>query len=149
MVALDCSVRRADSMAHAQKKLISAVAAVLLLIALFVCWYVIAANYDYGALAGTYVLNRDAERCTLDLRSDRTFTEELVRAGRVQRAQGTWHRYGESHVSFSREFLTTSGEEVNADGETHGEFSKTLGLLPCLTLAPLPDGPKFRKKLLR
>jgi hypothetical protein len=134
--------------ALAQKKLASALAAVLLLIAFFVCWYAIAANYDYGALAGTYVLNRDTERCTLDLRSDRTFTEELVRAGSVHKAQGTWHRYGESHVSFSREFLTISGEEENADGEAHGEFSKTLGLLPCLTLAPLPDGPKFRKKLL-
>jgi hypothetical protein len=136
-------------MAQAQKKRTSAVAAVLLLIALFVCWYVIAANYDYGALAGTYLLNGDVEKCTLDLRSDRTFTEELVRAGSVQKAQGTWHRYGESHVSFSREFLTVSGQEVNADGEAHGEFSKTLGVLPRLTLAPLPDGPKFRKKLLR
>jgi hypothetical protein len=133
-------------MPHALKKLTSAVAAVLLLIALFVCWYVIAADYDYGALAGTYVLNRGTEKCTLDLRSDRTFTEELVRAGWVQKAQGTWRRYGESHVSFSREFLTMSGEEVNADGEAHGEFSKTLGLLPFLTLAPLPDGPKFWKK---
>jgi hypothetical protein len=68
-------------------------------------------------------LNRDAERCTLYLRSDRTFTEELVRAGSVQKAQGTWHRYGESHVSFSRELLTISGEDVNVDGEAHGEFS--------------------------
>lgn len=136
-------------MAQAQKKRTSVVAGVLLLIAFFVCWYVIAANYDYGALAGTYLLNRDTERCTLYLRSDRTFTEDLVRAGSVQRAQGTWHRYGESHVSFSREFLAISGQEVNADGEAHGEFSKTLGLLPYLTLAPLPGGPKFRKKLLR
>jgi hypothetical protein len=47
--------------AHAQKKIASAVAAVLLLIALFTGWYAIAANYDYGALAGTYVLNRNAE----------------------------------------------------------------------------------------
>ena len=136
-------------MAHAQKKITSAVAALLLLIALFMGWYAIAANYDCRALAGTYVPNRNAESCTLDLRSERTFTEELVRAGTVQRAQGTWHRYGESHVSFSSEFLTTSGEEVNADGEAHGEFSKTLGLLPRLTLAPLPNGPEFRKKLLR
>ena len=104
-------------MAYAQRKLTSAIATVLLLIALFVCWYVIAVNYDYGALAGTYVLNRGSERCTLLLRSDRTFAEKLVRAGSVQKAEGTWHRYGESHVSFSREFLTISGEDVNADGE--------------------------------
>ena len=94
LVALDCSVRRVDSMARAKMKRTSAVATVLLLVALPVCWY------------------------------------------------------GESHVSFSREFLTISGQEVNAEGEAHGEFSKTLGLLPCLILAPLPDGPRFRKKLL-
>jgi len=58
--------------------------------------YLIAANYDYAALAGTYVLNRDAEGCTLDPRSDRTFAEELVRTGKVQEAKRTWHRYGES-----------------------------------------------------
>ena len=142
-------LRRTDSMPQKQKKHISIVAAALVLIGLFVCWYVIAANYDYGALAGTYIFNRGVERCTLDLRSDRTFTEELVRAGGVQKAQGTWRRYGESHVSFSKEFLTISGQEVNADGEVHGEFSKTLGVLPFLTLAPLPDGPKFRKTFLR
>ena len=135
-------------MANAQKKRTSAFVAVLLLIGLFVCWYVIAANYGYGALAGTYVLNRDAERCTLHLWPDRTFTEELGRSGSLQKAHGTWYRYGESHVSFSREFLTLSGQEMNADGETHGEFGKTLGLLPFLTLAPLPEGPTFRKKLL-
>jgi len=135
-------------MAQAREKRTSAVAAVFLLIAIFVCWYAIAANYDYGALAGTYVFNRDAEKCTLDLRSGGTFTEELVRAGSVQKALGTWRRYGESHVSFSTEFVMVSGQEVNAGGEAHGEFSKTLGLLTRLTLAPLPDGPKFRKKLL-
>jgi hypothetical protein len=84
-VALDYSVCWADSMAHAQKKRKSAVAAVVLPIALSLCWYVIAVNYDYRALAGTYVFNRDAERCALDLRSDRTFTEELVRAGGVKK----------------------------------------------------------------
>jgi hypothetical protein len=130
-------------------KFVRVMGAVLALIVLLGFWYAVAANYDYSALSGVYVLNRDAERCTLHLRSDRTFAEELVRSGSIQKAQGTWHRYGESHVSFSREFLTISGQEVNANGEAHGEFSKTLGFLPCLTLAPLPDGPKFRKNLLR
>jgi len=130
-------------------KIVRVTGAILALIVFLGFWYAVAANYDYGALAGNYVLNRDSERCILHLRSDRTFTEELVRSGSVQKAQGTWYRYGESHVSFSPEFLTISGQEVNADSEAHGEFGKTLGFLPYLTLAPLPDGPKFRKKLLR
>lgn len=32
---------------------------------------------------------------------------------------------------------------------SHGEFEKRLGLFPVLTLAPLPEGPQFRKRLLR
>jgi hypothetical protein len=120
-----------------------------LLAVLFIGWYAIAANYDYGALAGMYVLDHNGEKCVLDLHSDRSFTEELVRSGDTQRAAGTWYRYGQSHVSFSHEFMSVSGQKLNASGEAHGEFEKRLGLFPVLTLAPLPDGPQFRKRLLR
>jgi hypothetical protein len=126
-----------------------AIAVLLSLISLLGLWYVVAANYDYSALAGTYVLDQNGEKSTLRLWSDRTFTQELVRSGSVQKAQGIWYRYGESHVSFSREFLTVSGQALNADGQAHGEFGKTLGVLTFLTLAPLPDGPRFQKTLLR
>jgi hypothetical protein len=129
-----------------KKHLITAGALVLLVVVLFVGWYSIAANYDYGALAGVYVLDENGERCVLDLRSDRSFTEELVHSGHVQRVAGTWSRYGQAHVSFSHEFLTVSGQELNATGEAHGEFHKQLGVFPVLTLAPLPDGPRFRKR---
>jgi hypothetical protein len=63
-------------------------------------WYAIAANYDYGALAGVYVLDHNDERCILDLRSDRGFTEERVHSGDIQRAAGTWRRDGQSHIPF-------------------------------------------------
>jgi hypothetical protein len=128
-----------------KNRLAVAAAAFLLMLVLFTGWYAVAANYDYPALSGVYVLNQNAEKCVLDLHSDRTFTEELVRSGNVQRATGTWHRYGESHVSFSQEFLTLAGQELNASGEPHGEFGKRLGLFPILTLAPLPNGPKLHK----
>jgi len=110
-------------------------------------WYIVAANYDYGALAGTYAFEGDGTRCTLSLRADRTFTEELVLDGHSQTVDGTWHRYGEAHVSFSKDFLKLAGEELNADGEAHGQFDKTLGLLPSLTLAPVPGGPVLRRRL--
>lgn len=139
-------------MVKAQKKsrlAIGSSIALFLFVVLLGSWYEVAANYDYAALAGRYVLNRGVEECTLDLRSDHTFVQELVQAGSVQRAQGTWHRYGQSHVSFSKEFLAISGQQLNAAGEAHGEFDKRLGILPYLTLAPLPDGPRFRKQFVR
>jgi hypothetical protein len=114
---------------------------------LFGVWYSVAANYDYGALAGTYVFKRNGETCTLYLRPDRTFVQELSRSGEVTKSQGHLDRYGESHVSFSDEFLQISGEEMNAAGQAHGEFDKLLGIFPTLVLAPLPAGPTFRKKV--
>jgi len=112
-------------------------------------WYSTAANYDYGALAGTYRFRRNGEICTLYLHADRSFEQELLRSGGTQKSRGQWHRFGESHVSFSKEFMTVSGEEKNAEGEAHGEFEKVAGLFPVLVLAPLPNGPRLRRRLFR
>ena len=131
------------------KRRISIALVTFVAIGLFLAWYYVAANYDYGALAGVYVFERNDERCVLDLRPDHSFNEQLSYSDHVRKAEGTWHRYGRSHVSFSQAFLTVSGQEMNASGEAHGEFEKRLGLFPVLTLAPLPDGPTFRKRLMR
>ena len=131
------------------KKLVLVVGVLVLVAGAFVGWYSIAANYDYGALSGAYTLSQNGEKCTLYLRPDQTFTQELNRGGVAQEAQGRWRRYGQAHVSFSGEFLKVAGQELNASGESHGQFDKTLGLFPSLTLAPLPDGPTFHKKLFR
>jgi len=122
---------------------------ILLLIVLFWVWYSVASNYDYGSLAGTYVYQGKGEVCTLYLRPDRTFVQELSRSDGIQRSNGQWHRYGQAHVSFSNEFVKLSGEELNADGQAHGEFDKVVGLLPTLVLAPLPNGPRFHRKFSR
>jgi hypothetical protein len=132
-----------------RKTFVRAGCGLLFVIVLFGLWYSIAANYDYRALSGTYTFKRNGEKCILYLRPNQTFSEELNRGGVVQEAQGRWRRYGEAHVSFSSEFLTVSGQQLDAAGEAHGQFDKTLGLLPYLTLAPLPDGPIFRRKLFR
>ena len=116
---------------------------------LFTIWYSVAANYDYGALAGTYVFNGNEETCRLYLRSDQTFVQVLSHSSKTQQSQGHWHRYGESGVSFSSEFLKLSGEEMNGDGQVHGEFEKLVGIFPRLVLAPIPKGPLFRRKLFR
>jgi hypothetical protein len=116
------------------------------LIILFWVWYSNASNYDYKALAGTYVFEGDGETCTLYLRPDRVFVQNLSRAGETRRSEGQWHLYGEAHVSFSNEFLVLSGEATNTDGQAHGQFEKTLGFFPSLVLAPLPDGPRFRRR---
>lgn len=124
------------------------ICSMLLFVALFAIWYFIASSNDYRALAGTYIFHGNGESCTLHLHPDQTFEEELRGSSETQIARGRWHRYGQAHVSFSHEFLKLSGEEFNAAGEAHGEFDKVLGIFPILVLAPLPDGPTFRKKWL-
>jgi len=121
----------------------------LILPAGFWAWYVIAADYDYSALSGTYAFSGGDEKCMLNLRPDETFTQVLSREGKVQSVQGTWHRYGEAHVSFSEAFIPLVGEDLKPLGKPHGQFDKTLGFFPTLTLAPLPGGPMFHRKLFR
>jgi hypothetical protein len=120
---------------------------ILLVFVLFWLWYSVAANYDYGALSGTYTFNRDSEKCILYLRPNQTFSEELNRGGVTQKAQGRWRRFGEAHMSFSNEFIKVSGQELDYAGEVYGQFDKTLGLFPSLTL--VPGGPTFHKKWFR
>jgi hypothetical protein len=132
-----------------RKSLTSMVLGLLLVLVLFGIWYNIASNYDYGALAGTYVFHGNGEACALHLHADGTFLQELNRQGQVQQFQGHWHRSGEAHVTFSDEFRKISGEEVDAAGETHGEFDKSLGVFPILVLAPLPGGPLFAGRYFR
>lgn len=120
---------------------------VLVLIAAFTAWYSYAANYDYPRLAGTYLYEDDKSSCRLSLEQDGTFLEELRSSGTIERARGNWHRYGESHVSFSAEFLTLPGEKLNNAGEAHGEFEKRFGIFPRLTLAPLPGGPRLHREV--
>jgi hypothetical protein len=133
----------------ARKVLLRVGSGLLLVLVLFVLWYHRAANYDYGAVSGTYTFNQDSEKCILHLRPNQTFSEELNQGGVVHRAEGRWRRYGEAHVSFSSEFLIVSGQKLDAAGEADGQFGKKLGLFPYLTLAPLPDGPTFHKKSFR
>jgi len=130
-------------------QVLARVGTVLFLILAFWAWYSIAANYDYGAVAGTYIFRGNGETCTLHLHADRSFEQELSRSGATQKAHGHWHRYGQSHVSFSSEFLELFGEEMNAGGEAHGQFEKLIGIFPTLVLAPIPKGPKFHRKLFR
>ena len=117
-------------------------------IILFTIWYSVAANYEYSALAGAYVFQGNGETCTLYLRPDHTFVQELNRSGEFRESQGSWHRYGEAHVSFSGEFIRLSGEETNSAGQVHGQFDKQFGIITTLVMAPIPNGPRFHKKLL-
>jgi hypothetical protein len=119
-----------------------------LFLALFCAWYTVAANYDYGAVSGTYVFQRGDESSTLILRKDRTFSQQRTSNGKVEQAQGTWRRLGEGGVNFSKEFLTVGGVQPESDGSTYGEVQKSfMNLIPSIYLGNGSGArPKFHLK---
>jgi hypothetical protein len=127
----------------------------------FSVWWLFAANYDYSALAGTYVFRGDGVTSTLLLRKDATFHQTVQQNGQNRQADGQWRRIGEGGVNFSIEFLRVPGAQTFieqqpghgdgtvADNEFYGEFKKFLGIYPSLHLDGEPHGPVFHKKLFR
>lgn len=102
----------------------------------------VAADYGYHALSGTYTFRSGGETSTLILRQDRTFEQELIRNGTARRAQGTWYRFGEGGIAFS-------GWEVGSDNEVHGRVEKiVLELIPTIVFGA-DDGPRFTKQPFR
>jgi len=122
---------------------------VFLFLAAFWIWYMVAADYSYSAVSGTYTYRLNGETTTLVLRKDHSFQEELIHQGKISHAQGSWHRPGEGGIGFSTAFLKVPGEEFDADGNAHGYIHKSFGLFFSITLAPDPGGPRFHKKLFR
>jgi hypothetical protein len=115
----------------------------------FSIWYIIAADYSYSAVSGTYVYRSDQEASTLILKSDQSFDQELMHDGVATNAHGTWRRIGEGRVVFSKEFLKMPRQDIRPDGQADGEVRKRLGVFLSLALDPASNGPIFRKKMFR
>jgi hypothetical protein len=132
----------------AMKAAVRAAIACVCVVCALVAWYCVAANYDYGALAGTYTFRNGNEICALHLYADRTFLENMTTHGDMRIARGTWRRIGEGGMELSGSFLKVSGQQLGPSGENYGHFDKVLGVFPVLTLDPDPGGPRFHRSLL-
>ncbi len=86
-------------------------------------------------MSGTYHLAQDGETSTLVLKPDHSFQQELNRSGTVRRAAGSWRRFGEAGIEFSRDFLEVSGQELDPNGISYGHIEKKLGIWVSLALS--------------
>jgi len=125
-----------------------AIGSIVLAIAAFSAWYMVAADYGYGMVAGTYVYRGRDESSTLLLRKDRSFVQERVLAGSVEYRKGTWRRVGEGGIVLSKEFLEIRNTRPRPEGEAYGEIRKSfLELIPYLVLGTDRDnGRTFRRQ---
>jgi len=121
---------------------------VFLILAFLWCWYMVAADYSYSAVSGTYMFHDDGESSTLVLRRDQSFQQDLNRDGKMAHVRGTWRRIGEGGVVFSKEFLKVKGQEVRSDGQADGEIEKRFpGFFPSIRFEPQFNGPRFTRRL--
>jgi hypothetical protein len=108
----------------------------------------VAADYSYRAVSGTYMFHGDGESSTLVLRQDQTFEQDLNRNGKTVQVRGTWRRVGEGGVVLSKNFLKVKGQEVRSDGQADGEIEKGfVGFFPSIRFEPQFSGPTFNKRL--
>lgn len=123
---------------------------VVIVLAILWCWYMIAADYGYRAVSGTYTFQNDGESSTLVLRQDQSFQQDLSHDGKVEHSQGTWRRVGEGGVVFSKEFLKVRGQVVRTDGQADGKIEKRFaGFFPSIRFEPQFNGPKFNRRPFR
>jgi hypothetical protein len=124
------------------------VAWTFLLISVFCFWYMVAADYGYGAVSGVYRFEKGGEASTLTLNKDRTFLQDRSSQGKTEKAQGVWHRSGEGRIEFSKEFLSIGQVSSDSDGFTYGEVQKNfLSLIPSIVVGPDREhGPRFHRR---
>jgi hypothetical protein len=123
---------------------VKAASATVILIIVACTWYIVAANYSYAAMAGTYRFQGTNETSTLILKENQSFQQTRVRPGSVAHAQGSWRRIGRGGVVFSPDFLRLKSQCVTDDAEIYGQFRKKFGLFRSLELGPDPADPVFR-----
>lgn len=116
------------------KSITKATGAVLLLLGIFFCWFVVASDYSAAAACGTYTLTYRGMRSSLVLHCDHSFTQDVSNAGKMQHAKGTWRRIGEGGVIFSREFISLPGQQLEEDGSAYADMRREFGVLMHLDL---------------
>lgn len=137
---------RAHIKGNSGRRVLGASGGVLLLLAL--CWvlYSAMADYSYRAVSGIYKAEGGGSISTLRLNSDRTFEQDTLRGNERLHTQGTWERFGEARISFSKEFLRVNGESARPDGQVDGEVVKRFGFFFTIPIESSWGGRVFYKR---
>ncbi len=119
--------------------------AILFSLFLFFIWYYEADSVTEHA-AGTYSYGGRGQRVTLVLSSDQHFREFVSGGGSTTQADGTWHTFGMARISFSKEFIPLSGQEICYGNESCGSLESWFGIMT-LDLGLDNPGLRFRRHI--
>lgn len=101
-----------------------------------------------GSPVGTYKGDEPNVTATLALGADHSFTQELVQNNVNRRAVGTWEQDSNGTVSFSQQFLKTSGETLSPYETASSMDPRGSNLQIEISQAEHFAEPVFRKHLL-
>jgi hypothetical protein len=125
----------------------------LLVILLFVCfWYIEAGNFSYSNIPGTYTCREGGNRITLELKPDRTFSEEITNGPHERASTGTWYLFpsdSQGHIHFSDDLFGVTPRSVPNMEDSHavyGTLTNWFGFRS-FTLDTSPTPLAFRRKL--
>ena len=128
------------------RRSLGALGGVFLLLAL--CWvlYSAMADYSYLAVSGVYKAEGGGTTSILRLNADRTFEQDITQGDQTRHAKGTWERFGNGRVAFSKEFLRANGEAARTDGQVDGEVVKRFGFFYTIPIESTWGGRVFYKR---
>ena len=122
-------------------------ASILAILFLLACWWWQSWNFNDPFVAGEYVSKSNGICNNVRLNKDHTFAQELWHGDRsAQSAEGTWRRFGEGGIAFSKSFLGASPQAVTSDN-VYGMLDNTLGY-HTLTIDPQDSPIRFHKRFL-
>jgi hypothetical protein len=112
-----------------------------------VLWYGRVDASPDKTVTGTYAGDEEGVRATLTLKSDHTFEQVITHGGVEKHAKGSWSLNQSGDISFSKEFLKTSGESLRND-ETASAWNPSGSNLQIEIAAVSKSGrpPTYHKK---
>lgn len=112
-----------------------------------VVWYLRVDPAADNTVTGAYANDEEGAHGTLTLKSDHTFEQAITHEGLEKRAKGSWSSSQSGNISFSKEFLKTSGVSLG-ENETASAWNPSGSNLQIQIAAVSKSGspPTYHKQ---
>jgi hypothetical protein len=113
-----------------------------------VLWYGRRSSSADKAPSGVYEADEPGAAAMLTLEPDHSFDQKVVESGSAHHAKGTWSVGPHGNISFSKEFLKTSGAPLGEDESAVVDDPQASNLQIRIANVSRSGTPIFRKRLI-